>query len=205
MKISDIQVRTNDRYEFVSITDEVKRAVIGSGVDEGVCLVSSTHTTAAVTVNEDYDRDVPRDLAVACHAFVGSLDVRFEHAEGNSDSHLLTSLFGQSAALGARRRAGPRALAGCLPGGVRRSAEQDRADRRLPGLKAKNGGAKRSVVWLARCLVILCLPVRYVVGCFVGRYPYMTERLGGRRERIREGGASSRWGRGRVGGAPASA
>lgn len=96
MKISDIQVRTNDRYEFVSITDEVKRAVIGSGVDEGVCLVSSTHTTAAVTVNEDYDRDVPRDLAAACQAFVGSLDVRFEHAEGNSDSHLLTSLFGQS-------------------------------------------------------------------------------------------------------------
>jgi secondary thiamine-phosphate synthase enzyme len=96
MKTSDIQVRTNDRYEFVSITDEVKRAVSESGVDEGVCIVSSTHTTAAVTVNEDYDRDVPRDLAAACQAFVGSLDVRFEHAEGNSDSHLLTSLFGQS-------------------------------------------------------------------------------------------------------------
>jgi secondary thiamine-phosphate synthase enzyme len=96
MNISDIQVRTNDRYEFVSITDEVKRAASESGVDEGVCLISSTHTTAAITVNEDYDRDVPRDLAAACQAFVGSLDVRFEHAEGNSDSHLLTSLFGQS-------------------------------------------------------------------------------------------------------------
>ncbi len=96
MNISDIQVRTNDQYEFVSITNEVKRAVSESGVDEGVCLISSTHTTAAVTVNEDYDRDVPRDLAAACQAFVGSLDVRFEHAEGNSDSHLLTSLFGQS-------------------------------------------------------------------------------------------------------------
>ena len=96
MNISDIEVRTNDRYEFVSITNEVKRAVSESGVDEGVCLISSTHTTAAVTVNEDYDRDVPRDLAAACQAFVGSLDVRFEHAEGNSDSHLLTSLFGQS-------------------------------------------------------------------------------------------------------------
>src|SRR4028118_1254813 len=96
MKTSDIQVRTNDRYEFVSITDEVKRAVSESGVDEGVCLISSAHTTAAVTVNEDYDRDVPRDLAAACQAVIGSLDVRFEHAEGNSDSHLLTSVFGQS-------------------------------------------------------------------------------------------------------------
>ena len=96
MKTSDIRVRTSDRYEFVSITDDVKRAVRESGVEEGVCLVSSTHTTAAVTVNEDYDRDVPRDLAAACRAFIGDLDVAFKHAEGNSDSHLLTSLFGQS-------------------------------------------------------------------------------------------------------------
>jgi secondary thiamine-phosphate synthase enzyme len=96
LKTTEIQIETNDRYEFVSITEEVKRAVRGSGVEEGVCLVSSTHTTAAVTVNEDYDRDVPRDLAAACRAFVGGLNVSFEHAEGNSDSHLLTSLFGQS-------------------------------------------------------------------------------------------------------------
>jgi secondary thiamine-phosphate synthase enzyme len=96
VKITDIEIRTNDRYEFISITGEVKEAVRGSGVSDGVCLVSSTHTTAAVTVNEDYDPDVPRDLAAACRAFVGTLDVRFVHAEGNSDSHLLTSLFGQS-------------------------------------------------------------------------------------------------------------
>ena len=96
MKTSDISVRTNERYEFVSVTDEVKRAVRESGVEEGVCIVSSTHTTAAVTVNEDYDPDVGRDLAAACRALIGSLNVSFEHAEGNSDSHLLTSLFGQS-------------------------------------------------------------------------------------------------------------
>jgi secondary thiamine-phosphate synthase enzyme len=96
VETTEIRVETNDRYEFVSITEEVKRAVRESGVEEGVCLVSSTHTTAAVTVNEDYDRDVPRDLAAACRAFIGGLDVSFEHAEGNSDSHLLTSLFGLS-------------------------------------------------------------------------------------------------------------
>jgi secondary thiamine-phosphate synthase enzyme len=96
MKISDVPVRTGERYEFVSITDDVRRAVRKAAVEEGICVVSSTHTTAAVTVNEDYDRDVPRDLAAACEALVGSLDVRFEHAEGNSDSHFLTSLFGGS-------------------------------------------------------------------------------------------------------------
>jgi secondary thiamine-phosphate synthase enzyme len=96
MKISDIPVETGERYELVSITDEVRQAARDAGVDEGLCIISSTHTTAAVTVNEDYDRDVPRDLASACKAFLDALDVRFEHAEGNSDSHLLTSLFGQS-------------------------------------------------------------------------------------------------------------
>ncbi len=92
--IVDVQTRTGARYEFVSITQEVRDAVRQSGVQEGLCVISSTHTTAAVTVNEDYDRDVPRDLAAACEALIASLDVRFEHAEGNSDSHLLTSLFG---------------------------------------------------------------------------------------------------------------
>jgi secondary thiamine-phosphate synthase enzyme len=99
MKISDIPVETGERYELVSITDEVRQALRDADVDEGLCIISSTHTTAAVTINEDYDRDVPRDLASACRAFLDALDVRFEHAEGNSDSHLLTSLFGQSQTL----------------------------------------------------------------------------------------------------------
>lgn len=99
MKTVDIPVGTNERYQLVSITDEVKNAVRGMGVEEGICVISSTHTTAAVTVNEDYDRDVPRDLAAACRAFLETLDVRFDHMEGNSDSHFLTSLFGQSQTL----------------------------------------------------------------------------------------------------------
>ena len=96
MKIGDIPVQTSERYQLISITDELKRMVQEAGVDEGLCIVASTHTTAAVTVNEDYDRDVPRDLAAACRAFLETLDVRFDHAEGNSDSHFLASLFGQS-------------------------------------------------------------------------------------------------------------
>jgi secondary thiamine-phosphate synthase enzyme len=99
VKTTEIGVRTERRYQFVPITDGVRNAVRESGVGEGLCVISSTHTTAGITVNEDYDRDVPRDLAAACEALVGSLDVRFEHAEGNSDSHLLTSLFGQSQTL----------------------------------------------------------------------------------------------------------
>ena len=96
VKIKDIPVRTSQRYEFVSITEEVRRVVREAGVEEGVCVIISTHTTAGVTINEDYDPDVPRDLTAACKALVGSLEVSFEHDEGNSDSHFLRSLFGQS-------------------------------------------------------------------------------------------------------------
>jgi secondary thiamine-phosphate synthase enzyme len=96
VKVTDVDVRTNERYEFISITGEVKKAVQEAGVEEGFCIISSTHTSAGVTINEDYDRDVPRDLAAASRALMSALDVSFEHAEGNSDSHLLTSLFGQS-------------------------------------------------------------------------------------------------------------
>ncbi len=99
MQIAEIPVSTEDRYQLVSITEEVKDAVREAGVGEGMCLILSTHTTAAVTINEDYDRDVPKDLAAACRAFLERLDVRFDHMEGNSDSHFLTSLFGQSQAL----------------------------------------------------------------------------------------------------------
>jgi len=99
MKITNIPVETDERYQFVSITDEVRSAIREAGVEGGLCIISSTHTTAAVTVNEYYDRDVPQDLAAASRAFLDALDVSFEHAEGNSDSHFLTSLFGQSQTL----------------------------------------------------------------------------------------------------------
>ena len=42
MKVSDISVRTGERYEFVSITDEVRRAVREAGAEEGVCVIFST-------------------------------------------------------------------------------------------------------------------------------------------------------------------
>ena len=99
MHVNDVRVETGERYQLLSITGEVRRAVQESGVRDGFCVISSTHTTAAVTINEDADRDVPRDLAAACRAFLNALDVRFDHAEGNSDSHLLTSLFGPSQTL----------------------------------------------------------------------------------------------------------
>ncbi len=45
--------RTNERREFVRITEDVQAAVDESEVTEGMALVSAMHITAAVWVNDD--------------------------------------------------------------------------------------------------------------------------------------------------------
>ncbi len=88
-----VRVRTREREQLIDVTEEVNAAVRRSGVSEGLAYVWSLHTTCAVTVNEGADPDVARDLVVA----LGGLAPRhgdYLHAEGNSDAHVKTSLFG---------------------------------------------------------------------------------------------------------------
>jgi secondary thiamine-phosphate synthase enzyme len=69
--------------------------VAASGVAEGICVVFIPHTTAAVTINENADPDVPRDVLLALDA--ASPDRKeFRHSEGNSAAHTKTSLVGPS-------------------------------------------------------------------------------------------------------------
>lgn len=91
----DFQVRTGSREELVDVTREVARAVASSGVTEGAVLVYCPHTTAAMTINENADPDVRRDL-VRGLADIAPRDHRWRHSEGNSDGHLKTSLVGPS-------------------------------------------------------------------------------------------------------------
>jgi secondary thiamine-phosphate synthase enzyme len=73
-------------------------------VADGICLVYSPHTTAAITINENADPDVVSDLLRAYADVVGD-EQRFRHAEGNSGAHALTSLVGPSVAIPVQRRA----------------------------------------------------------------------------------------------------
>lgn len=88
-------VQTSERLCFVSMTDEVARRVRASGLEEGAVLVFIPHTTAGVTLNENADPDVRRDLALAFRRISPELP-EFRHAEGNSDSHVLASMVGPS-------------------------------------------------------------------------------------------------------------
>jgi len=96
--LSSFTVRTSKTNEWINITGEVQRAVAASGVKEGVCLVFVPHTTAAVTINENADPDVPHDVGLALDKI--SPDRReFRHGEGNSAAHTKSSLVGPSVTL----------------------------------------------------------------------------------------------------------
>lgn len=96
--VSRFEVRTTRREEWVDVTEEVIRAVAVSGVRDGIALLWSLHTTAALTVNEAADPDVARDASGWLERNVPD-EAAFRHAEGNSDSHVKTSLLGPGISL----------------------------------------------------------------------------------------------------------
>jgi secondary thiamine-phosphate synthase enzyme len=93
-----LKVRSSRRVEIIDVTGGVEKAIADSGVVEGICVLQSLHTTAALTVNESADPDVRRDMERQL-AIISPSDPTFLHAEGNSDAHIKTSLFGPSLSL----------------------------------------------------------------------------------------------------------
>jgi secondary thiamine-phosphate synthase enzyme len=91
-----IRLRTTARSQMLDITDNVQRIVERSGVREGVVCLQSLHTTGALTINENADPDVVRDVRAKMERLVPRDETFYRHAEGNSDSHLKTSMFGPS-------------------------------------------------------------------------------------------------------------
>lgn len=89
-------VRTQSRNELVEITTQVRDAVRAAGVRSGFCVVYCPHTTAAITIQENADPDVVRDMLLWLNAAVPKDVPGFRHAEGNSDSHIKASLVGPS-------------------------------------------------------------------------------------------------------------
>jgi secondary thiamine-phosphate synthase enzyme len=93
-----LDVRTSRREDFVDVTAMVAEAVAASGVEGGIAVVSSPHTTAGVTVNENADPDVVRDVLHGLER-ISPREGGWRHFEGNSDAHLKTALVGTSATL----------------------------------------------------------------------------------------------------------
>ena len=96
--LAEFAVKSTRQNQWINISAEVEGIVAASGVREGICVVFIPHTTAAVTVNENADPDVPADVILALEA--AAPDRReFRHREGNSAAHTKTSLVGPSLTL----------------------------------------------------------------------------------------------------------
>ena len=93
--MKEINVRTNSHVEMIDITSSVQAAVSGKNVQSGYCIIFTPHTTAAVTINENADPDVPRDIIAALEKAVPQ-NVHYRHSEGNSPAHVKSSLVGAS-------------------------------------------------------------------------------------------------------------
>lgn len=96
--LSPLTVETSQPRQFVDVTARVEAIVQAAAVADGICVVYSPHTTAAITVNENADPDVVADLLKAYTDLLGD-EARFRHAEGNSGGHALTSLVGPSVSI----------------------------------------------------------------------------------------------------------
>jgi secondary thiamine-phosphate synthase enzyme len=94
--IYTLKVRSHHREELVEFTDKVQAQLTESGVREGLCFLYVQHTTAGLTVNENADPDVPRDMLHAFRTLIPQHGMDFRHGEENSDAHIKSSLVGSS-------------------------------------------------------------------------------------------------------------
>ncbi len=93
--IRHLRVKTNARTELVDITQAIQRLVAESGVRSGVCHIYVPHTTAALTINENTDPNVGRDILKELNKII-PFDDDYGHSEGNSAAHIKSTLVGMS-------------------------------------------------------------------------------------------------------------
>ena len=89
-----ISIKTSYQDEFLDVTHRIEQIVQESGVGEGVCFIFCPHTTAGLTINENADPDVKKDVLRGLEKMVPSLN--YSHLEGNSPAHIKASLMGFS-------------------------------------------------------------------------------------------------------------
>ena len=95
----EFRVKTPQREILLEITNEIRRIVRNYNINEGVCRVFVPHTTAGITINENADPSVMKDVVNYLNKLIpkgGSLGYSFKHMEGNSDAHIKCSLTGSS-------------------------------------------------------------------------------------------------------------
>jgi secondary thiamine-phosphate synthase enzyme len=91
-----LKVRSHEREELVEFTDQVQQQLTAAKQREGVLVLFVQHTTAGLTVNENADPDVPRDMLHLLRTLIPQHGMGFRHGEENSDAHIKATLVGSS-------------------------------------------------------------------------------------------------------------
>lgn len=94
--MTELRISTTEHCQFINIDRQVQQVVEKSGVVDGVCVVFVPHTTAGITVNENADPDVVRDMKLILDRVV-PWEAGYAHTEGNSAAHVKASMMGNSA------------------------------------------------------------------------------------------------------------
>ena len=93
--MDEISIKTNSHSQFIDITSKVSEVLRKTGIKDGMCTVFTPHTSAGITINENADPDVPRDIIKEMEKVI-PLNDGYAHTEGNSAAHIKSSLFGCS-------------------------------------------------------------------------------------------------------------
>lgn len=94
-----LKIETSKRIELVDITSEIQEEVRKSEIPEGICLISTRHTTAGIIVNEN-ESGLKEDILNLLDKLVPtSAGYRHDRIDNNADSHLRAVLLGASEAL----------------------------------------------------------------------------------------------------------
>lgn len=91
-----INIRSRQREEMIDITAEVEKVLRDSAKEDGIVVAFSQHTTCGLTVNENADPDVQRDMLLCLRTLIPQHGMGFKHGEENSDAHIKTTLVGTS-------------------------------------------------------------------------------------------------------------
>lgn len=94
----EISINTNQKYQLIDITDQVKSVVAKSKIKEGLCLVFVPHSTAAIIFTEN-ESGLKNDWLKMLKKLVAGEQFEHDRIDNNADSHLLSGLLGQGKVL----------------------------------------------------------------------------------------------------------
>jgi len=93
--LKEITISSDKKRQFIDITEQILSFIHKNRVKDGICFVYTPHTTAAITINENADPSVSKDILNGLQKIAPTFD-NYSHAEGNSDAHIQSTIVGTS-------------------------------------------------------------------------------------------------------------